>query len=43
MSDINHKDCMKRVVKGQGGGGGGSLDPVSRKIKRSFHNSRKIK
>ena len=41
MSDMNHKDCMKRVVKG--GGGGGSLDPVSRKIKRSFHNSRKIK
>ena len=22
MSDINHKDCMKRVVKGGGGGGG---------------------
>ena len=45
MSDINHKDCMKRVVKGGGGGGGGGggLDPVSRKIKRSFHNSRKIK
>ena len=41
MSDINLKDCMKRVVKG--GGGGGGLDPVSRKIKRSFHNSRKIK
>ena len=30
MSDINHKDCMKRVVKGGGGGGGGGLDPVSR-------------
>ena len=25
------------------GGGGGCLDHVSRKIKRSFHNSRKIK
>ena len=24
MSDINHKDCMKRVVKGGGGGGRGS-------------------
>ena len=23
VSDINHKDCMKRVVKGGGGGGGG--------------------
>ena len=22
MSDINHKDCMKRVVKGGGGGEG---------------------
>ena len=22
MSDINHKDCMKRVVKGGRGGGG---------------------
>ena len=43
MSDINHKDCMKRVVKGGGGGGGGGQDPVSWKIKRSFHNSRKIK
>ena len=43
MSDINHKDCMKRVVKGGGRGGGGGLDPVSRNIKRSFHNSRKIK
>ena len=23
MSDINHKDCIKRVVKGGAGGGGG--------------------
>ena len=32
-----------KVVGGKGGrkgGGGGCLDPVSRKIKRAFHNSR---
>ena len=27
MSDINHKDCMKRVVKGEGGGGEGVKIP----------------
>ena len=27
MSDINHKDCMKRVVKGGRGGGEGVKIP----------------
>ena len=37
--------CVSAIEEGDkgGGGGGGGLDHVSRKIKRSFHNSRKTK
>ena len=41
--DSHYKRAFREGCKGRGGGGKGGLDHVSRKIKRSFHNSRKIK
>ena len=35
--------CVSAIEEGDKGGGGEGLDHVSRKIKRSFHNSRKTK
>ena len=35
--------CVSAIEEGDKGGGGEGLDHVWRKIKRSFHNSRKTK
>ena len=36
MSDINHKDCIKRVVKGGGGGGSRSRFTENKMVLSQF-------